>query len=181
MPTSVANMSEPKTGGSAVDASETSVYEIGYHLIPTLDEEARARAVDTLRRLIEGSGAAIVNETYPELIELSYSMSHTVGGSRRAFSSAYFGWMFVRCPKEAIQTIENAFRRCEGVLRFIVVTTTIEHAMATTTYSFKKELLGARAGDVEERSELSIEQKQEELSEEEVDKAIEELIGEEAK
>ncbi len=164
---------------------EKRIYEIGYHLIPSLDENARGDAVDALRKAVEDHGGLILNETYPELIDLAYEMTHAMLGKRYRYTTAYFGWMFCEMDPAKLAEVEAFLKAHDSILRSIVVVTDRAHALASTSYSFKKEgsmMLHTEDEEESEESEGESEQtteEQGEISEEEVDKAIGELIGDE--
>jgi ribosomal protein S6 len=164
-----------------VSGDEKRVYEIGYHLVPTLDERARGDAVDALRKAVEDRGGLILNEVYPELIDLSYEMTHDMLGKRHRFETAYFGWMFVELSGGEIPEIERYLQASEQILRALAVQTTREHALASTSYSFNKEGSFTLHTEEEEEVEDREEEDKGELSEEEVDKAIDDLVKDEVK
>lgn len=165
-------------------ADETRIYEIGYHLIPALDENARGDAVDAIRKAVEDRGGVILNETYPELIDLAYEMTHDMLGKRHRYMTAYFGWMYCQLEPAQLAEIQDYLKGNEHILRSIVVITDKEHALAATSYSFKKDGSMMLHSDEDEESDDedgdddSTEEKGE-ISEEEVDKAIEDLVGDE--
>lgn len=176
--------STPTTDGGVYD-DEKRIYEIGYHLIPALDENARGDAVDALRKAVEDHDGLILSETYPELIDLSYEMSHDMLGKRHRYTTAYFGWMFCQLEPAHLAEIQEYLKGNEHILRSIVVITDKEHALAATSYSFKKDgsmmLHSDEDEEAGEEEETGEEEPKGELSEEEVDKAIDDLVGDEKK
>ena len=73
----------------------TRVYEIGYHIIPTVKEEDLEKTVNDVRSVIEKSNGSFIAEGAPSLTRLSYSMKTRGGaGDRKVeYDRAYFGWI----------------------------------------------------------------------------------------
>jgi ribosomal protein S6 len=103
--------------------TEGVVYEIGFHLIPLVSEDEVASHVSTIKSILDKAGARVISEEFPTLIELAYSISKKVQGSKESFDSAYFGWVKFESSSEAIEEIDEAVRGFEEVLRFIIVKT----------------------------------------------------------
>lgn len=163
--------------GAASESSETRVYEVSYLLVPSLDEAGRSSAVDAIRAHVEGKGGTIINEVYPELIELSYPMDHVAGGKRTHVATAYFGWLFFEAEPAQVPELQQAVAGDPNVVRALTLTTTRTQAETPTHYTFGR----FTAGSVEETTEAPVRKEEEEkgeIVEEEVDKAIDELVGE---
>ena len=64
--------------GSLVDEGDEKdarlVYEIGYHLVPTLSEESVSDEVAPLRSALEKADATIVGEREPVRVALAYAI-----------------------------------------------------------------------------------------------------------
>jgi ribosomal protein S6 len=103
--------------------TEGVVYEIGFHLIPLVSEDEVASHVSTIKSILDKAGARVISEEYPTLIELAYTISKKVRGSKESFDSAYFGWIKFESSSEAIEAIDEEVRGLEEVLRFIIVKT----------------------------------------------------------
>lgn len=140
---------------------ETKLYEIGYLINPGIAEEKVADEVNSLRNIIEKSGGVITVEEKAKLIKIAYTIKKTRVGK---FDTAYFGWIkFMAEPENVIQ-IKNDVEKAADVIRFLITIGNEEQPQAKVvkrTYSKKDE----KAADKPE------------VSTEEVDKKIEELIG----
>jgi ribosomal protein S6 len=139
--------------------TEGVVYEIGFHLIPLVSEDEVASHVSTIKSILDKAGVKVISEEFPTLIELAYTISKKVRGSKESFNSAYFGWIKFEASPEAIEEIDEAVRGLEEVLRFIIVKTLREDTI------IKKD---TRVDDAEEGETPDIDAS--------IDEAIDELV-----
>ena len=171
---------------SGVDPASNSVYELAYHIVPSLGDDDRATRVDAIRKLVEDAGGVILNDVYPEHMDLEYTMTKPIAGKLQRFDTAFFGWINFELTKDAIATIKDACDKDDTLIRFLITTTTKELAMTQTRPSFKKELeapvVPATSIPAEAPTVAGVpeEEASEEMSEEEVDKAIDDLVEEPA-
>ncbi len=105
------------------DESISSVYEIGYHLVPTLSEEGVTAAVKDITELLKKNGAETVGDHFPAKIPLAYTIQKRVAGKILRFDEAYFGWVAFEMPREAVAVIKEALDAHPAVLRYLIVTT----------------------------------------------------------
>lgn len=108
------------TGG---DEPLISVYEIGYHLIPTLSEEDVQKAVSSLMELLKKEGAEFVGDRFPSKIELAYPISRRINTKRTTYDAAHFGWVAFEVKREAVERIKTALDGNESILRYLIVVT----------------------------------------------------------
>jgi ribosomal protein S6 len=57
------------------------VYEVGFHLIPTVAEEDLGALVTGVRDSIETAGGRMISDEYPKLMELAYPMVKVVANN----------------------------------------------------------------------------------------------------
>lgn len=168
---------------AAADERERRIYEFSYLLAPTLDESGRSSALDALRGYVEGEQGTIINETYPELLDLAYAMDYQVAGKRTEVETAYFGWMFLELLPEDMEALKEKIDHDQNIVRYLLLTSTRELATAPSTINFKRGVASPQKWEVEEKEEEtkeeSEEEPKEEMSEEEVDQAIDDLVSEE--
>jgi len=159
--------------------TEPRVYELGYHLVPTLAEEQIPAASGAVRGMIERISKDIIAEELPVFIDLAYQIVKTIEHKNKRFNDAYFGWIKFEATPEGIATLEEALKGDENVLRYLVVKTLRE----STYLSNKFPSSSAKAREME-----SMEVAPEAVSEtavpaveatpvDELDKAIEELVA----
>ncbi|MEX0909862.1 MAG: 30S ribosomal protein S6, partial [Candidatus Paceibacterota bacterium] len=121
-------------------------------------EDEVATHVSTIKSILDKASARVISEEYPTLIELAYTISKKVRGSKESFDSAYFGWIKFESSSETIEEIDEAVRPLEEVLRFIIVKTLREDTI------IKKDAhLDPKEGDVPTDSDASIDNTIDEL------------------
>lgn len=152
--------------------TEPRVYELGYHLVPTLAVEQIAAASGAVRGMIEQISKDIIAEELPVFIDLAYTVVKTVDHKNKRFDNAYFGWIKFEATPESIATLEEALKKDDNVLRYMVVKTIKENtfiAKKFTPAKMKEEEVAA----VEEVA-AEVTPEAEEVA---IDKAIEELVA----
>ncbi len=108
---------------TADDESPSSVYEIGYHLLPNLSEEEVTAAVAGIMELLKGNGATFVGDRFPSKIPLAYAIPKRVTGKVLRFNEAYFGWVAFEALREAVAKIKESLDTTKAVLRYLIVRT----------------------------------------------------------
>ena len=163
--------------------TEPRVYELGYHLVPTLAEEQIPAASGAVRGMIERISKDIIAEELPVFIDLAYQIVKTVEHKNKRFNDAYFGWIKFEATPSDIATLEEELKKDDNVLRYLVVKTTREN----TFLSKKFPSSNAKSRDTEMPADVISEEAPvaavEEAAiapvavEDELDKAIEELVA----
>ncbi len=157
---------------------EPKVYEVGFHVVPTIAEEDVAPAVNTIRDLIESVNGMIIADGNPSLVKLAYPMDHIVANKKSIFDSANFGWIKFQTLAENIATIKDGLEKNENVFRFLIIKTVRENTLARKPAFRAKKPTSATKSDLPTDIVKKEKIKKEDISEEEVDKAIEELVVE---
>ncbi len=153
---------------------EPRVYELGYLLVSSLQQEEVTETLDSLRKELLNLGAKFISEGEPELIDLAYTMSVNEGGKHTKYDKAYFGWMkFELEPQQVLEFEQEVLKFNKNVLRYIIVKTVKEETRA----QLKQEALEA-LNEVKNEEAIAPAPTEEkgELSDEEIDKAVEELL-----
>ena len=158
-----------------LSAEESSrIYEVGYHIVPTKKEDEIEGVVAKIRSLIEKAGGKFLAEGAPSLQRLAYLISVKENGKRVDHDRGYFGWIKFEAPMEAAHALEKALSEMSDILRSIVFKTVREETRARFKTSSMREV---RRGDVL-RTAPRKEEAAAPVSEEELDKALEELTTE---
>jgi len=151
--------------------SDPRVYEVGYHLLPTVGEERIGAEVTAIKDTIEGARGVVFAEEFPKHLDLAYPMAKVKHNKRTTYRSAYFGWMKFEATPKAVLAINEKLKGNEHILRYILLKTVRENTMAP------KKMLRERKEEFL-RGDESEESKKEEpkMTEAEIDKTIEELV-----
>lgn len=154
-----------------VTPNDPKIYEIGFHIVPTVPEDGIGARVTAIRDVIESKGAHVIADEFPRHTELTYGITKVASNKRALYRTAYFGWIKFEIDPKEIKSIEAELKADDFILRFILVKTVRENTMAP-----KKALQAKReeSGDKVVREEKAEEKPQ--LSEEELDKTIEDLV-----
>ncbi|PIR85014.1 hypothetical protein COU15_02910 [Candidatus Kaiserbacteria bacterium CG10_big_fil_rev_8_21_14_0_10_45_20] len=144
--------------GGEKDATP-SVYEIGFHLLPTLEEASVANEVATITEMLNKLNIEMVGERFPVKIPLAYTMDKKIDGTIRHFDEAYFGWIAGVLTATAIEEVKGALDAHPQVLRYLITKTSKDAVLATLNDP------SLDIGAVEE-------EETEEVSEKELDEAL---------
>lgn len=160
-----------------IDDVEVLVYEVGYHLMPTIDESDVLVHVAKIKSLIDERGGIVISEEMPKLIVLAYDISKTINTKKQKFSKAYFGWVKFEMDPAKILDLKNKIESLPEVLRLLVIKTVKENTIHTPKIPmFKRE--NKEEGMITSKDfpiPVEVAEKTE-ISEEEIDKSIDELV-----
>ncbi|MCC2631058.1 MAG: Ribosomal protein [Candidatus Paceibacter sp.] len=145
------------------------VYEVGYLLLPTIPEEHLATEVQNIKSVIEKHEGAFITEDFPKLRPLAYEMRKSSAGQSHKFDKAYFGWIKFEVNGSSVPALTKELEKNQNILRFMVINTIRENTMYTQKTIFRP----TEGAVVEETGEPK-----EKMSEEEIDKTIENLVVE---
>jgi ribosomal protein S6 len=151
------------------DQIDSLIYEVGYHLVPTVDESEVLVHVSKIKSAIEEKGGVVISEEMPKLLNLAYEISKSVNTKKQRFNRAYFGWVKFEIDPSQISKIKNKIESMPEILRFLIIKTVKENTLHTPKIPmFKKE------NNKEEKGEDHTEKPK--ASEADIDKSIDELV-----
>jgi ribosomal protein S6 len=150
------------------------VYEVGYHILPSKKEDELESVVAKIREMIEKAGGKFLAEGAPSLQRLAFLISVKENDKRVDHDRGYFGWIKFEAPKEVAGYLEKTLAEMEDILRSIVFKTVREETRARFKTGGIREV---RRGDVI-RAAPRKEETAAPVSEEDLDKALEELTTE---
>jgi ribosomal protein S6 len=156
------------------DAVGTRIYEIGYHVVPTKKEDEIEGVVSAIRGVVEQAGGSFIAEGAPSLTKLSYSISSSAGGKQMEYDRGYFGWIKFEAPVSAAATLESALKQNNDIIRSVLFQTVREETRARFKTQGVREV---KRGDVI-RSAPRAEEVAAPVSEEDLEKAIEDITAE---
>ena len=157
--------------------TEPRVYELGYHLVPTLAVEQIPEASGAVRGMIERISKGIIAEELPVFIDLAYQIVKTIEHKNKRYDDAYFGWIKFEANPEGIKALEEELKKDENVLRYLVTKTLRENTFISKKFpsSNAKERAEGEVS-LEEVVSEEVAQDTEDVSDAELDKAIEGLV-----
>ncbi len=120
------DMSEDKIG---------RVYELGYLLVPTIEEENVPAVYGDLKDLLVTSfQGQIIADDVPKLINLAYPMLKIIANSRHRFDTAYFGWIKFTMDSNQIVELKKKLDLDPNIIRFLIIKTVKENTIATKRF-----------------------------------------------
>ncbi|ETB63920.1 TPA: hypothetical protein DIC38_01690 [Candidatus Nomurabacteria bacterium] len=146
---------------------KTSIYEIGYLMVPSIAEENLGGEVTSFKDSLSSYGAVFISDEYPKLIELAYEMTRSVNNKKQKFSYGYFGWVKFECSTNGAQEIKEALDKNEKIIRYLLVKTVRENTMSVKRSYNRQDSKRKVTPRVEET---------EKVSEETIDKEIDALV-----
>ncbi|MBI2474324.1 MAG: 30S ribosomal protein S6 [Candidatus Taylorbacteria bacterium] len=173
-------MDEQNTGTEAavetpvVEKTDRKIYEIGYHIVPSVQEDKLGTELSSLKDILEKNKATIISEESPKLRPLAYEMRKETAGKYQKYNTAYFGWFKFEATPDLVLVIEDAFKKQASILRYLLVKTVRENTMtAPKIPSYRR----TEVPKFEEKKEAEQGEKKV-VSETELDKAIDAAIAE---
>mgnify|MGYP001577335882 CR=1 FL=1 len=162
---------------SGTDAPETvlRIYEVGYHIVPDTKEEELEKVVGGLRAEIEKASGSFIAEGAPSLMKLSYPIFLREGEKSVEYDRGYFGWIKFEAPVAIAQAIEAFLKQNKSFFRFIVFQTVREDTRAKMKAPQLREV---KRTDVIKQVPKRIEETSAPVSEEELEKALQDITTE---
>lgn len=151
------------------EATETRVYELGFHLDPELPQEEVKKSYESIRERIAGVGT-IIAEGQPTKIPLAYTISRMDTTGRRDFDSAFFSWIAYETTNAGHEQISTMAREETRIIRFLDIRSDEESAKHSAEIHEIFEKAGVQAlneDDSEEVAEVAPTEAPEEVKESE--------------
>lgn len=166
--------------------TNTNVYELGFHLVPTISKDEVAGTFGEIKMALETLGASFISEEMPKEMTLAYEMRTTINNKIEYFTNSYFAWIKFEISKDAIEKVKEMIEKRSDIIRFIIITTVKENTLAPRKL-FEKKDGGRKKRDEKEELPMDKEAVDAELDKmledentEEVS-AVDEVLDEEAK
>ena len=153
------------------------VYELAFHLIPTLGEDESKKIVSDLKALLEKEDATIINEDALKPMPLTYTMVKKQEGKNAKLDTSLFGVIKFDSEPEALALLQEELDLSKSVLRYLIIKTVREYEPIQNRPVFREvksedaKPISKPASQVEEVKDAKP------ISEEELDKTIEELVA----
>lgn len=175
MPELMAEVLDTPAVETAEAESRTRIYEVGYHIIPTVAEENLEQVVSSIRSHIEKAGGNFIAEGAPTLVRLAYSMDAREGDKNVVHDKGYFGWIKFEASIEVAKLLEGELAADPKVLRAIVFQTVREETRARMKAPTLREV---KRTDTIRTAPRRTEEEAAPVSEEDLDKALEVITEE---
>ncbi len=106
------------------------IYEVGYHVSPSVKEEDVEKVVTQVRDVIEKVGGSFIAEAAPTHTKLSYPISVRQGERYSEYDRAYFGWIKFEADTQAAKVLTDSLTANKSILRALVFKTLREDTRA---------------------------------------------------
>ncbi len=158
---------------SQAEHSKQPVYEIGFHIVPTVGEEGILGIVEKLRAELLKHNAEIIKEDFPRKLVLAYTIERAAAGKHEKYVNAYFGAIKFALEREDISAIDSYLRGSKDTLRYLLIETVREEVQSPRRLIFTSDRL---EGETIQKP-VSTKEQSSEVSEEELNKSIDALVN----
>lgn len=159
-----------------MEGVDSRIYEVGYHLLPSISPDDLPKEAAQVKERIVSSGGTVISEEEPKLMSLAYPIAKSLENRHVSFDSAYFGWVKFEAGHAAPAALKKMLEASGVVLRFIIIKTVRENTL------IRKSLFFAKRPEKEGESEIIVKKSEIEesapIDEAALDKKIEELVVE---
>ncbi len=170
------NINSQETGER--DEELFDVYELGYHILPTIAQDELEGKVEEIYNLLKDYGAELIMDEAPKLIELAYTMIVQRGGHNDKYDKAYFGWIKFELEKSKVPELQKELKENQNVLRFILFKTVKEDTRANIDLDA---ILGKNKKEGKNETEINQNEVKEEQdpnsNKDEIDQSIENMVS----
>ncbi len=165
------------------EAKPAKLYEIGYLLTPLLPSEQAAEVADTLFvSEIESAGGVVTSQLVPQMRPLAYPVAQSINSKISRFRDAYFGALRFELSSDEVVALKEKINKEEKVIRFLLVGLPKSASRTIENYSRSSAMARRELNEVETPvfvpEELISEADKPEMTTEEIDKEIEDLLVE---
>jgi len=158
---------------SQAEQNKQPVYEIGFHIVPTVGENGIPGVVEKLRAELLKYEAEMIKEDFPRKILLAYIIERSAAGKREKYADTYFGSIKFALEREHIPAVEAYLRSAKDMLRYLLIETVREEVQVPRRAVFTSDRL---EGETIQKP-ISAPERAGEVSEEELNKSIEALVN----
>ena len=158
------------------DKDAAVLYELGYHLVPSLGEDDLALRVADLQKKITALGGKIHSEGAPQSFTLAYTMHKLRGGKWDRYDTSFFGWTRFEASTESIPALKEELDHNEYFVRYLLTRIDPDALLPQKVYKPKIDLKEVETKPKQLEKKQTTDEPKAEVSEEELDKQIEELI-----
>lgn len=149
-----------------LDGKEGRVYELGFLLDPAISEDKLGEEFSLIKKVIEKNKGSFISEEWPKVKKLEYTIFKASHEGKKVFDTAYFSWIKFETVPLLVDKIYEEIKKNEKVVRFIIIKTVKSDTLAVA----RKPMIREKRKPVEKKEQET------EISKEELDKTIDELV-----
>ncbi|MFA5736601.1 MAG: 30S ribosomal protein S6 [Candidatus Paceibacterota bacterium] len=165
-----------------LDQQEPRIYEIGYLLTPIIPQDALAENItQILKVLIDELGGLITSEMNPSMIRLAYTIKKNISNKKERFNDAYFGALRFKLMPDKLVTLKGNLDKDNKIIRYLIINMPKdEETIIIPKRTYQRRETQAQPFEIERREKEEEPEKNQEMSKEDIDKEINELLEEPA-
>jgi len=167
-----------------LDLKDPKIYEVGYLLVPFLPaDQVPGEVTKIIKAVVEAEGGEITSEIDPITIRLAYAVTKNLANKNNKFNDAYFGAIRFKLTPDKIAILKKSLDKDLNVLRYLIISLpkgSEKMVAPKRAYTARREeRIPADMMTIEriDKDEPKKEEKAE-MSKEELDKEIENLLVE---
>lgn len=150
----------------------TRIYEVGYHVLPTVAEDQVEKVVGEIRASIEKASGSFIAEGAPAMTKLSYPMDMREGDKIVSYDRAYFGWIKFEAPVAVVAALDEVLKAHGQIVRHIIFQTVREETRARMKAPTLRDV---KRTDTIKPSAHRVEEASAPVSEEDLEKALQDI------
>ena len=154
------------------DNADSRIYEVGYLLMPTIEEGGIPAVYGNLKELVLSLSGQVISDEIPRVRELAYTLGKDVQNVRNKFDTAYFGWTKFEMEPEKVLELKKKLDLDSNFLRFLIIKTIKENTVAARRFirrdTIHRKTPGVGGTDIGAPVEIN---------KEEIDKEIEAMVA----
>lgn len=125
---------EIKEENEISEDGKTKVYELGYVLVPTIEEAGVPAVYGNLKELVSSFQGEVISDEIPKMIDLAYSMVKVVTNVRNKFNTGYFGWIKFTMDSLKVLELKKTLDLDPNIVRFLILKTVKENTIAAKRF-----------------------------------------------
>ena len=161
------------SAGEASEQDTRPVYEVAFHVVPTVEETKVGDVVETIRTVLTKASAEIIKDQFPQKMTLAYAIERSVAGKREKYAESYFGFIKFATERSEIGALETVLKNSKEILRYLLIETSREDIVIARRAVYSSNRL---EGETIKKP-TSTPEASGEVSEEELQKSIDALVS----
>jgi len=125
------NIKDTQSSPEGVYTPEPRVYELGYLVMPSVDEGSLEDERNALVALITKFKGIVISEGQPQLIDLEYDMSKVIDNKKHIYSQGYFGWIKFDITPDLVEALTAEIESVPSLIRFIMIKTLRDNTLTS--------------------------------------------------